>query len=367
MNITVLGAGSGACAAAVDLKLRGFNVEMCSTFQPDVETNLNAIEESGGIRYHGCLGDGFVDIDTSYDPYALKKSDLIMIVTIAAGYEHYARTCGRYFEPGQTIFLSPGYIGGSIQFQNLLKSEIVDNGHQGRPYICESNNLAFVCRQLRPGEVRIFRKTKYLTLGVLPSMHSFEVFDIVRQVYPFMKLADNVLESGMLNPNLVLHPAGMVMNAGWIESTGGNFNYYSQGITPAVARVMEAFEEERLAICNALGVKTLDFLRYYKESGYTSPEASGIYEAVRFSEPNKDIRAPPSLDHRYLSEDVGFGLVPLRAIAKIANVRTEVIDALIHLSSALTGVDYFKEGLSAEKMGIDGMSTEAFLSLVKRG
>ena len=217
---------------------------------------------------------------------------------------------------------------------------------------------------MKPGEVRIFRKSKFLLLGVLPSKYSTGVFETAKKLFPFLKLADNVLESGMLNPNIVLHPAGMVMNAGWIESTGGDFCYYTQGITPAVARVMERFEDERLAICSTLGVKKTSFLSYYKESGYTSVEASGIYEAVRDSEPNKDIRAPPSLSHRYLSEDVGFGLVPMKAIATIAGVRTEVIDSLIHLSSSLTGEDFLKQGLTAEKMGISGMSTEELLTLV---
>lgn len=364
MKVSILGAGSGACAAAVDLKTQGFDVELCSTYEPDVETNLKAIRQAGGVKYHGFLGDGFVEIKSSSDPSSVQNSDVILIITLASGYEHYAKTCGKYFGKNQTIFLCPGYIGGSLQFQKLIGKDMVQGDEKAQPKICESNNLAYVCRLLKPGEVRIFRKSKFLLLGVLPSKYSSTVFETAKKLFPFLKLADNVLESGMLNPNIVLHPAGMVMNAGWIESTDGDFCYYAQGITPAVARVMERFEDERLAICSALGVKKTSFLSYYKESGYTSVEASDIYEAVRESEPNKDIRAPPSLSHRYLSEDVGFGLVPMKAIATIAGVKTEVIDSLIHLSSSLTGQDFLKQGLTAEKMGISGMSPEELLTLV---
>ena len=33
------------------------------------------------------------------------------------------------------------------------------------------------------------------------------------------------------NVNAVIHPAGMVANAGWLEATGGNFAFYHDGIS----------------------------------------------------------------------------------------------------------------------------------------
>ena len=362
MKVTILGAGSGAYAAAVDLKLRGFDAQICSTYEPDNDSKIKPLQSEGGIRYSGALGEGFQPIRATSDPSAVGESDLVMIITLAEGYEHYARTGAKRFRDGQLIFLTPGYIGGSLRFMKLLR-EATDVDAR----ICETNNLAYIARQTGPAEVKIFRKSRFLLFGALPSKYTEESLEIAREVYPFLLSAANVLESGMLNPNIVLHPAGMVMNAGWIEATGGAFRYYSEGCTPAVARVMEAFEEERVAICDSLGIKTEKFIDYYKRSGYTSEEARGIYEALRASEPNRELMAPSSLDHRYLTEDVGYGLVPMKAIGDIARVSIPTISSLIHLSFAMTGVDYEAVGLNAEKMGVRGVTPEGLNEILREG
>lgn len=36
-----------------------------------------------------------------------------------------------------------------------------------------------------------------------------------------------------MNINAVIHPAGVLMNAGWIEMTSGNFLFYKESITPS--------------------------------------------------------------------------------------------------------------------------------------
>jgi opine dehydrogenase len=41
--------------------------------------------------------------------------------------------------------------------------------------------------------------------------------------------AESVLEADLANLNAILHPPGMVCNAGWIEATGGKFGFYAEG------------------------------------------------------------------------------------------------------------------------------------------
>ena len=49
-----------------------------------------------------------------------------------------------------------------------------------------------------------------------------------------------MIETALGNMNAVFHPPGMIMNAGWIESTNGNFLFYREGITEAIGRVTAA-------------------------------------------------------------------------------------------------------------------------------
>ena len=54
------------------------------------------------------------------------------------------------------------------------------------------------------------------------------------------------------NANAMLHVANCVVNAGRIES-GDSYKFYAEGVTPAVARLYEAINAERVAVAAALG------------------------------------------------------------------------------------------------------------------
>jgi opine dehydrogenase len=148
----------------------------------------------------------------------------------------------------------------------------------------------------------------------------------------------------------------MLLNAGWIEDTGGDFLFYREGITPAVGRVIAAVDAERLAVARALGVPSATFLETFLRAGLTTEAAASgdISRACKESEPNRSIRSPPALDHRYIHEDVGYGLVPFAAFGDLAGVETPTIDAVVHLCAALMGIPFSETGLTLDKMGLTG-------------
>jgi opine dehydrogenase len=162
----------------------------------------------------------------------------------------------------------------------------------------------------------------------------------------------------------------MIMNAGWIQHTGGDFLFYREAFTDAVGRATAAVDAERLAIARALGVPAVPFLDIFYEAGLTTRaarESGDISRACRESEPNRSIKSPPSLDHRYLHEDVGYGLVPMAALGRLAGVATPTIDALVHLAGLAVGIDYAREGLTLERLGLDGKSPSELLTFVEQG
>jgi opine dehydrogenase len=178
------------------------------------------------------------------------------------------------------------------------------------------------------------------------------------------------METGFANINAIMHPAGMLGNAGWIEKSGGDFLYYREGITPAIGAWIDAVDQERLEMVRRLGSQPVRFVDIFHQAGLTTAEArdtGSAYEAIRNSEPNFTIKAPPSLDHRYIREDVGYGLVPMAEVGKLLGVRSPVMDALITLASTALGVDFRLEGLTLAKMGLDGVSAEQLPALLADG
>src|SRR5262249_44098765 len=182
--------------------------------------------------------------------------------------------------------------------------------------------------------------------------------------------AMNVLETGFANINAIMHPAGMLGNAGWIEKTAGDFYYYREGITPAIAAWIEEVDQERLAIVQGLGLNPLRFVDIFYQAGLTSEAAKtsgSIYRTINESEPNRTIKSPKTMDHRYIKEDVGYGLVPMAEIGKLLCVSTPVIDALITLASVVSGTDYRKDGLTVEKMGLAEVTAKDLPKLLRDG
>jgi opine dehydrogenase len=351
-SVAILGAGHGGCSAAADLTRRGYEVRLHAR-NPD---RLRPLRERGGIEARGVV-EGFIPLSclTTDAGLAVRGADLIMLVVPSVGHQFYARALAPLLKPAQPVFLNPGHTGGGLHFVRELRLA----GYQGEVRTCEAVSLTYICRLEAPATVGIYSRVRNLGLAAFPGRHGEELHALLRPLYSDITPASSVLETGLSNMNAVFHPPGMLMNAGWIESTGGNFLFYREGITEAVGRVVSAVDDERLAIAKALGIPAISFLDRFFQAGLTTAEArasGSVARACRESEPNRTIKSPPSLDHRYVKEDVGYGLVPMAALGKLAEVPTPTIDALIRLTSAATGIRYEEAGLTLEKMGLAGLS-----------
>ena len=94
---------------------------------------------------------------------------------------------------------------------------------------------------------------------------------------------------------------------------------------------------------------------------------SSVYESVASCETIRSIKSPESLNHRYLTEDIGYGLVPMSFIAKYLDLSTPIIDSLINIACVLNKVDYWKEGLNIQDLGIDKIDPNSINKYVYSG
>lgn len=362
MNVAVLGAGNGGYASSADLSLRGFNVNLYES--PEFEQNLKPIIERGGIEISGAAGTGFAKpkkVTTSIKE-AIEDVDLIIVVTPAFAHKFLAKKCAPYLR-NQAIVVNPGHTGGALEFAKTLKEE----GFRGEIKIGETMVLTYICRIVGPGQVKVFHLMKKLLFAAFPSKHTDELYSMFKELYPAIVPGIHVLETGLTNLAAMFHPSGMLLNAGWIEFTKGAFKFYYEGITPSVARVVEALDQERLEIMKALRLKPIPFTEWYYLKGCTPIKTGSIYEAVQAYEAARSLRAPSGLNHRYVTENIGHGLVPIASIARMFNVPTPNADALIRIGSTINKIDFWKEGLTCEKLGIAGLSLEKLEQFLERG
>jgi opine dehydrogenase len=369
-GVAVIGAGNGGCAAAADLVRRGYKVNLFSRS----EGTLRPIHERGGVEYTGSLGEGFSPVEnvTTDMRKAIEGTDVIVITTPTTAHGWCARLLAPLLRPEHIVLLNPGHTGGGLHFVHSLR----ESGFSGDVRTCETITLAYGCRMAGPAKVRVMAVMTNLRLAAFPSRHLHQVLPKIKELFPNVIPAGNVLDTGLLNLNAMEHPPGMLLNAGWIEFTKGNFRFYSEGITPAVARVIQRIDEERLAVVRTLnrrarlGMKEMSFIEYFHEAGFTSlraVEANDMYMALQDSEPNKPVKAPDSLRHRYVDEDVGFGLVPIYYLGQMAGVTMPVTRLMIDLACVERGVDFWTEGLTLEKMGLQNVDVGTLAEYLEHG
>jgi hypothetical protein len=88
------------------------------------------------------------------------------------------------------------------------------------------------------------------------------------------------------------------------------------------------------------------------------PESGGAYQAIRRSDLIPPIRSPATLNHRSCTKTSAGELVSWMHLARAADSPAPTITSLIHLAGAINGIDYPRQGLTLERMGLAGKSRD---------
>jgi opine dehydrogenase len=360
-KVTVLGGGSGAHAMAADLTLKGLEVTICEA--PEFEGSFHATLERQSIRFIDSWGqESEVRIHKATTDFkeAVAGAECIMMVVPAIGHERFFTGIMDYLQEGQTIVSWPGNYS-ALFFANMLGKQAI----RKKVILGEGHTLPWGCRLEAPGSVRIFVEAWKLLLSALPATKVDQLVERVKNVYP-VTAAENVLATSLNNLNPIVHPAGAVLSATWIDTLGKEFYFYRHATTLSVARVIEAVYKETRTVAEALGVKMLE----YPEESFRSKETiMSYYFKAPFDREGRvaGISGPSSLKARYVTEDIPYGLVPVALLARKFGVPTPTIDAIIKLASVINDTDYLKKGRSLEELGIANLEKRDLLRMLHEG
>lgn len=314
------------------------------------EERLWGVRSSGTIEITGEVeGFGRLNMATTSMKEAIEGVELIMIVVPAFGHLWMAEQMAPHLADNQIVVLHPGRTFGAIEFQQvLIRRKIKTN-----IIIAEAQTFIYASRATGPSQVHIFRIKHSIPVASIKAHLIPEVIAKLRQFYPQFVPGDNVFKTSFENIGSVFHPALCIMNSGWIENDV-DFQFYHEGATPAVTKILERIDEERVKVAEALGIRAIS-ARQWLYMAYSSA-GSTLFEAMRKNSGYRGILAPRSLKVRYLDEDIPYSLVPIASTGKMLNVSTPTIDAIIELGCGLNDTDYRSIGRTVENLGIAGMT-----------
>lgn len=347
-KVAVLGGGAGAYAEAFELAQRGFKVNMCEV--PELKEGFKKVLDTGEIEATGVMqGVVSLNLATTNFEEAITGVRVIFLPVPCFAHKIFADYCIPHLEDGQVLVLTPGTCGSLVFIKELR-----DRGIKKDIVIAETATLPYGARILGPGHVGIFTKALNNDIGVFPAKKTNEVLVFVREFYPELKPLSNVLEAGLNSLNAAIHPPATLLNVGRIEYAD-EFWLYIEGMGPSAVKLMGAVMNERAKLGEALGF-VLGSGEAIMERGKEALNELFAHYFEGGLKPGYSMKGPLSLEDRYVTEDVPYGLVLWESLANMVNIKVPVISSIIEVFSVITGMDFRTEGRTIDKLGLSGLS-----------
>lgn len=345
MKVAIIGTGNVGIAIAADLSIKEHEVSLIKTSNVRSEAYDRLLRNNNRVYFKE---------DGTYTQTTIKEvtrditkiSDAeVVIVTIQSTYhEELYKRISPYLKGSQVVLIICSYMSSFYlsKYCQVLPAIAEATG----PYLegrVELNDMK---------EEVVFRVGCRLTRSPLSVFHpnrANECMEKLKALYKGLSNDYSVIESALLNPNLVIHTVGAVMSIPRIEYSEGNFCMYREAYShknQATLNVMFKLDEEKKKVLIALNSRGIDIL----EAGGFLKGMESFYE---YSESEDRAISPTSIHSRYITEDVSQGLVLMESIANYLGIIVPVTTSLIDLASAALGIDFRLEGRSIFSLDAD--------------
>src|SRR5215213_3247842 len=361
MRIAVLGGGNGSFAAAGDMALAEHEVRL---WRRDVEA-VRAHNAAGGtitvkdFRGRQTARPSLVTNDIAE---AVRNVELILCPAPATAQHNIARTLAPHLKDNQVVFLPPGTFGSYI-FAKATR----EANNRAAVAFAETGTLPWLTRKHGPHEVAITIRAKRLPTGVLPLRLKDHALGVIGRAFPgVIEDCGDALSAALMNAGPIIHPPLITMNAAPLEHFP-RWDIHKEGTQPAVRRVTDALDAERIAVREALGYGAPHFplANHYAREGEAWMYGRGSLDKLTDS---GDWREHILLtQHRYMLEDVRIGLSFLVSVGELCGVAMPLARAFLAIGGAICGEDFMKTGRTLTALRLGDLDRVALQKLLAEG
>ncbi len=339
MNVCIFGAGPGAMAMACRVREAGHQAALCELSR--FPENIEIMRETQTIHAKGMISGRFdLGLVTIEAEKALAWADMVLVVTHAAAHREIAELCARHLSEPKAIILCPAYVGGGWRFHGRIKEL-----RPSSPWsILECSVLPFACRKTDGDRVSVGGIKRRFFVAPSGEGDSGPALRLIDELFTGAQTRDHAFEAGLHETNFIPHTCIALLNFGLVQG-GKPWTFYRQGLSEGIGRMIEAVDAERAALLEKLQLTPVPltewFLDFYGDQGL---KGDTFYEMLSTFAPFAESPGPLSLDHRYFSEDVAYGLVPMAGLADAAGVNVPLTESLIQLAEVLCRHNYREHG-----------------------
>lgn len=331
MQVGILGAGSAAYGAAAWLCQSGHDPMIWSP--SGKRTALLAAGEP--LLASGAIEGSFAPRIAADCAQAVGAGEVVLLALPGFAHKAVLDAAAPLLRAGQTVI-----IGSHLSFGALYLAALLAARGLRLPIIAWGTTLT-LARQISPTQVHVVAVREQIDLATVPIGAADQAQALCNRLFGARFVQrDGLLAIALSNLNPQNHLAISLLNLTRMEH--GEDWEQAHNITPAVARLIEALDLERLAIARAFGVAVRSVHEHFALSFHVA-QASVYQMNQERRRAGRDGPGPKTALSRHVLEDVPFGLLATVQLARTAGVSVPLHEAGIALFSAAYGRDFAQE------------------------
>lgn len=356
MKIAILGSGAIGLASAAILAARGHAPVVWSPSGAGT-AGWPADPE---VTASGALA-GRWRIDAATDiAAALDGAGAVLLAVDAGGHVPVMQAAAPHLTPGVPFIIGAAHSLGAVYLSQLLAAR-----GAVLPIVSWNTTLA-TAHKTGPLAVDIRTVRPRIEAAVMPSRSADEALALCRALAgaTIEPRPDALAIAFLSNANPVFHVPVCLLNLARIEH-GETWAPYAE-TTPAIGRLMEALDAERIAVAAAYGA-TIHSVNEHFHRSFRIPLGPMAEMNATLHASGRGPKGPRSIDHRYLAQDISYGLVFAAEAGRRAGLAMPVHDAAITLATAATGRDYRALNTLLPRLDLDALTPDALLLRAREG
>jgi NAD/NADP octopine/nopaline dehydrogenase-like protein/ketopantoate reductase PanE/ApbA-like protein len=305
---------------------------------------------------------------TSDPARAARGCDIVILSVPAFVHHDYLAAVAPHLEEGCVVVGLPGQCGFAFEVRTVL----------GRCAFLDFTSLPWVCRLEGFGTRVHVSGTKESVAGAMcAGPAAGRIADPVATLQSLLGSPARLVVSGhplgvaLASINATVHPP--IMYSRWKDWDGAALDhepFFYASIDERAAGLIGGIGQEIIAVARRIMTRhpTVDLSGviskydwYLETYGPSIQDSSSLLTAIRTNASYAGIRHPmtevapgrfvPDFGHRFLAEDLPFGLVVSRGIGEIVGVPTPTIDLVIRWGQEVLGHEYLtRQGLTGRDL-----------------
>jgi opine dehydrogenase len=358
MRVAIVGAGPIGRATAAYLAHHGHTAGIWSPSG----ASLAALAADGRNRvwltYEGALS-GRASLEHIAAPRALSDYEVVLIALPGHAYPAVLPEVVDAFRPAQLVIVS-----GALSLAPLWIRERMASRSAAAVVVGWGTTLG-TARRSPTADVMLNTIRAHFDMAAVPNAAGKSALETCRALFgDRFTLADNVLAVSLANVNPIAHAAETLPNLTRIDRQEDWPLFHN--LTVSAARLCSSLDVERIRVAAAFGERVRSIEEHYRLSYHVEgDDIAGIAEAIHAKYP--DPPGPKTLNHRYVVEDVPFGLVFIEALARCAAIEVPHISSSITLLSSACGRDFRAANPLLADLSITESTPAALLARCRAG